>query len=139
MFNCTQGVQVERIRLRCLGCLIDTQDVQVKRIHKNIYVISVVLTVELVRQHRRRRARYVRVAFGSALNVEKCCLVWKCPFRFEKLFFVVIMCKNVPAPNFDSNQILFFLKKREREFSKKFSKKRGLNALSLFFPKKLSY
>ena len=75
MFNCTQDVQVKRILLGCLGCLIDTQDVQVKRIHKNIYVISVVLTVELVRQHRRRRARYVRVAFGSVLNVEMLLLV----------------------------------------------------------------
>ena len=39
--------------------LTDTQDVQVKRIHKNVHVISVVMTVEPVRQHRRRRARYV--------------------------------------------------------------------------------
>ena len=71
-----KGSQTYTEKEQRLGCLVDlyagrtsktytfrvfdcTQDVQVKRIHKNIHVILVVMTVELVRQHRRRRARYV--------------------------------------------------------------------------------
>ena len=82
-----------------------TRDVQVKRICKNMYVISVVLTVEPVRRQRLWCARCVSGPFWACFGVKMC----------KNVAFVVEMFKNVSAPNFNLNQIFIFFYKKKRE------------------------